>query len=295
MKNCKRIFIGGTGRSGTSVFNKLLLGQKDIFGLDKKEGKFLISPRGLLDLYVNCSASYSPARASMAVNDFRNLMTRTVCTSKVYGYPYKFDELLGGGRYFEYLESFLSNFKNDTESVALYLKEDYFFSIAGQYVDDLFSSAARESEKHHWVEKTPHNILQVDFLWKLIPDAVIINIQRDPRAVVKSILNIGWVSSLSEGCQYYKQVFSKFRTQSDILNSKANFYSLVRLEDIALEREMVKIALERVLGDISIDFDIIDWKKDSIEGWKRGFTQSEFRFVSDELEEEIAFFGYDPS
>jgi hypothetical protein len=50
-----------------------------------------------------------------------------------------------------------------------------------------------------------------------------------------------------------------------------------------------------VLGDISIDFDIIDWKKDSIEGWKKGFTQSEFRFVSDELEEEIAFFGYDPS
>lgn len=54
-------------------------------------------------------------------------------------------------------------------------------------VDDLFSRYARKRGKARWAEKTPTNILHIDYLFRLFPHAKFLHIIRDPRDTYCSI------------------------------------------------------------------------------------------------------------
>ena len=46
--------------------------------------------------------------------------------------------------------------------------------------------------RRDWCEKTPFNILCMDFLWELVPEATIVHIKRHPVAVVASHVDQPW-------------------------------------------------------------------------------------------------------
>jgi hypothetical protein len=54
-------------------------------------------------------------------------------------------------------------------------------------VDHLFSSYARREGKIRWAEKTPTNILHIDYLFRLFPRAQFLHVIRDPRDTYCSI------------------------------------------------------------------------------------------------------------
>jgi hypothetical protein len=54
-------------------------------------------------------------------------------------------------------------------------------------VDDLFSRYARKQGKTRWAEKTPTNILRIDYVFRLFPHAKFLHIIRDPRDTFCSI------------------------------------------------------------------------------------------------------------
>jgi hypothetical protein len=54
-------------------------------------------------------------------------------------------------------------------------------------VDDIFMGYARREGKQRWAEKTPTNILRIDFLFRLFPRAQFVHVIRDPRDAYCSI------------------------------------------------------------------------------------------------------------
>jgi hypothetical protein len=54
-------------------------------------------------------------------------------------------------------------------------------------IDHLFSTYACDQGKHRWAEKTPTNILHIDYLFRLFPHAQFLHVIRDPRDTYCSI------------------------------------------------------------------------------------------------------------
>jgi hypothetical protein len=48
--------------------------------------------------------------------------------------------------------------------------------ILRRAVDTMFGGAAADARKPTWCEKTPFNLLCMDFLWELVPEATIVHI-----------------------------------------------------------------------------------------------------------------------
>lgn len=108
MEKAKRVFIGGTGRSGTTVLNNLLGRNTDILSFPN-ESRFIIDPDGLLNLRRFLSSSYTIVDAREAIFRFERLM-RVYLTvpSKAPYEGYAFANTFGREFYFDHLDSFLS-------------------------------------------------------------------------------------------------------------------------------------------------------------------------------------------
>ena len=219
----RQLFIGGSGRSGTLILLNIMGTHKDIFNLPI-EMRFIIDPDGLIDLVDALTVNYSPFLGREALYRFQRLMTEYLAQPGTRPYlDYNFPEWFGRDFYFKTVDEFISGlteyefwgssvFENppapplnagtdstkETQTPAGKRKikgATYFpdrgllIKKAAEFVDTLFSHAAAEKGKPIWVEKTPFNILHAEFLWELFPEAGLIHIKRDPRAVANSLAN----------------------------------------------------------------------------------------------------------
>ncbi len=73
MNDPKRLFIGGTGRSGTSVLYKLLGQNRDIHSFPW-EMRFIIDPDGILDMVNNLGENFTSVGAREALFRFERMM-----------------------------------------------------------------------------------------------------------------------------------------------------------------------------------------------------------------------------
>ena len=91
----ERIWIGGTGRSGTSLLYRLL-GEHPLVHAYPSEMRFVVDSGGVFDLVGALSDDFSPGRATAAWRSFRDLMLLQL--DKPWTPPYKgfrFSEWLG--------------------------------------------------------------------------------------------------------------------------------------------------------------------------------------------------------
>lgn len=103
-----RIFIGGTGRSGTTILYNVLRCQEEIHALPH-EMRFLIDPDGLIDLVDALTDSYSPVRAREAVYRFERLMRVYLTVPDRAPYQsFDFHGLFGREHYEAKLDEFLA-------------------------------------------------------------------------------------------------------------------------------------------------------------------------------------------
>ncbi len=74
--NLKKIFIGGTGRSGTTLLYKCLGRNPDIYILPKNsESRFIIDHDGIQDLIENLTVKYDIGKPTESLRRFKALMT----------------------------------------------------------------------------------------------------------------------------------------------------------------------------------------------------------------------------
>ena len=240
MNKIPRIFIGGTGRSGTTILYDILGRHPKIYGL-KDEIRFIIDYNGLINLVDALTINYSPAQGGRAIVEVETFLLKHLTQKDKSPYPwYHIQDYLGKEVYFEKVNHFIEKltlgrfdghatwFRDEGKEGLPLLKRKvnrrvkifsdeslkipsipmarYFserkeiIGIVADFVDDLFYSAAKKAGKFTWVEKTPYNILNYSFIRELFPDALFIHIKRDPRSVAQSYFRQTWAPNTTEDC-----------------------------------------------------------------------------------------------
>lgn len=245
----KYVFVGGPGRSGTSVFVHRLQLWPAIGSFLDNELKFFSEADGIWDLYWNFVKAFSPQRAPMALKRFR-LLSQDVATSSA--------RYVGLSEHIG--EKALSNLVETTigqlctpEGIARQVGPDEFFRLFAGMTETLAGYLKYPDEiaptERVFVEKTPHNLLRTDLLARLPLKSVFIHVMRDPRLIAASLLKMPWgPGDLVQCCQWVEQYMiamtSKFAWARD---NGITIHSLF-IEGIASQKAQHIQYLKRVLG-----------------------------------------------
>ena len=171
------IFIGGTGRSGTTLVVRLL-DQHPSIATIKWESHFMVDNLGLpavVDRGAEALADF--------LDHFRNQWWRRRVENlkrKPY-YAGLCDDLPREPSW-----AIVDQFELDIRQAR---KKADRLRISQRFVSELMSLFLKSRGKSRWAEKTPKNALMSDFLLELFPNARIINCIRDGRDVAASMVD----------------------------------------------------------------------------------------------------------
>jgi hypothetical protein len=256
----KRIFIGGIGRSGTTIALNALYRHPDVYAVPL-ETKFLVEEDGFADLIHALTDGFSTAGASVAVDRFEALMRRYV-TGKD---PSKFTEMhvLSSDVFPGYMNAF-------DRCTRLIHGRRYFadraplLAATRTFIAETFDAAARESGHAVWVEKTPSNIWRLSFLREIWPDCFMVHAIRDPRDILVSLMEKGWLPeailpalTILEG---YLAALLKVRRDR---RSDPRFLE-IRLEALVADPSRVLATLADGLGLAPFDADAVRGVEDTM-------------------------------
>lgn len=196
------VFVGGTGRSGTTVVGDLLGNHSQIRTSTPIEIKFLTNKSGLVDVVFGYSSEIEKSAGKVLILNFRTYRKRKQKEkerlSKILAEFNKFiwekwwdiDAPPPHGRG---LTSGIAKF--DLENLLKKLERDLKINrkwAARRFMANFISKQFDAGDEIYWVETTPMNIPEANKLQKLFPNALFINMVRDPRDVIASLLTKKW-------------------------------------------------------------------------------------------------------
>ena len=255
-----KIFIGGTGRSGTTILLHGLYRHPDLYAVPI-ETKFLVSSSGMCDLVDALTTRYAIGTACDALERFDRLM-RFLLTERErpVGTEFNVLEIFGEENYYKALNAFVDRLTRLTfvtrfppgrfgqhhypsEVTGANRVMGRFFpdrqellSICRQFVDALFQRNAEARGKNGWVEKTPANLMRLEFLQELYPDSLFIHIKRDPRGVIYSQTKQPWApGDVREAARYMEDTYRAWFDRRKQLNLSARRYLEVTLEELVAD------------------------------------------------------------
>lgn len=247
MGNSKRIhsvvpvFIGGTGRSGTTVLGDLLNEHSKVRTSNPTEIKFLANRGGFLDVVFGSMNSQLENREKISIFHYRTYRQRA-----------QKDLLQRRERLEEFSEKLWQKWwqidapaphgpglhagieKKDLQEIL----NDYSRSIkknpvkqAREFMVSFIDAQRKHKDEKYWAETTPMNISYSHRLIKLFPEAKFIVIRRDPRDVIASLLTKDWgPNSPLEGVEWIE---SRLRADHEALKSvPRNQILFINLEDL---------------------------------------------------------------
>lgn len=268
------VFVAGTGRSGTSRIADII-GEHPLIHRIPMETRFLVDPGGLRDLADALTDRYDPTVGEDALHRLGDFLTVRV--------PGRRDdrgrtvpELVGQERYRDAVQQLWPRLIADTydepapaggfwdvdrpagpfDPPSRRRVVPRYFSDRGELlgilrglVDTMFGGAAADAGKPTWCEKTPFNLLYMDFLWELVPEATIVHITRHPVSVLASHLAQTWAPSTVDGAlAYLKPVYHRWLTWRNSVDLTDRGYVEVKAEDLAADWPGQRRALFERLG-----------------------------------------------
>ncbi|CAN2039964.1 putative Sulfotransferase [Candidatus Magnetomoraceae bacterium gMMP-15] len=263
MKTKKQIFIGGTGRCGTSVLAHMIKLHQDIFYFP--EPRFLIDPGGLKDLLSGC-INLDTFRKNM-VTHFRRIMTKN---------------LINHGWSEAHLVYSSKNINKIIEKT--FCGNKNFKQSAAGFIDELFGVALKIKKKKYWAEKTPHTILIADTIYNIYPTMKFIHIIREPKDVFCSMLEQEWgPNNIQEFITYYKIIMEKAYI-AQIRIPRENYF-VINLESFVTNKyQSIKLIFDFI--DIRNNFDTIEKyfgmvnrDRANIHKFKKILKKSEIEFI----------------
>lgn len=122
-------------------------------------------------------------------------------------------------------------------------------AILRRAVDAMFGGAAADVGKPTWCEKTPFNLLCMDFLWELVPEATIVHVKRHPVAVVASHVDQPCAPSTVDGAlAWLSPVYDRWLGWKATADLGTKRYVEIRAEDLAADWPAQRKALFESVG-----------------------------------------------
>jgi hypothetical protein len=117
-----------------------------------------------------------------------------------------------------------------------------------RFMRDFISSQENHGNQKYWVETTPLNVAQARRIKKLFPNALFINMVRDPRDVIASLLTKNWGPTTPlEGLEWIEKRLIDGHNALRAIPSKQKI--TIALEDLAIHnREKSYQAILTFLG-----------------------------------------------
>jgi hypothetical protein len=252
----KPVFVGGTGRSGTTVVGDLLGLHQDIRTSVPIEIKFLANKSGLLQLVFGRDAPDSEKK--IALLDLRKRRRRWISKrekfkkiqaeflDRIWNTWWDIDAPPPHGRG---LQSGIT--KQQLEKLLATLIFELRINrvwAARRFMRNFISSQAAHRGQKYWVETTPLNIAQAERILKIFPNALFINMVRDPRDVIASLLTKNWGPTTPlEGIEWIQKRLIDAHNALRTIPAKQQI--TIALEDLAInKREQSYQSLLTFLG-----------------------------------------------
>ena len=154
------------------------------------------------------------------------------------------------------------------------------------------AGAAADANKPTWCEKTPFNLLCMDFLWELVPEATIVHIKRHPVAVVASHVDQPWAPPTVDGAlAWLTPVYHRWLAWKATADSTGKRYVEVKAEDLAVGWPEQRRALFQLLGVDDVETRST-FRSQVLEGRHDQFEPGTRELVEQRLGDVIPAMGY---
>jgi hypothetical protein len=235
------IFIGGTGRSGTTVLGDLLNEHSLVRTSNPTEIKFLANRGGFLDVIFGSMNSQLENREKISIFHYRTYRQRA--QKDLQQRRERFDEFvnkiwekwweidapaphgpgLHAGIDKQDLQKLLANYSKNIKRNPI--------QQARKFMESFINLQKDQKTEKYWAETTPMNISYSHRLIKLFPKAKFIVIRRDPRDVIASLLTKDWGPNTPlEGIEWIE---SRLRADNDALKAiDPKQVLVIHLEDL---------------------------------------------------------------
>lgn len=314
------IFVAGTGRCGTSQLANILGEHPQIHRIPI-ETHFIVDPGGFRDLADALTVRYDPIVGDDALRRLSDILTVRLAGQRDRDRGYTVAAAIGERRYWDavgrlWRQLVASTFDEDVRARAPgfghadwaagpFEPQSYrraiprYFSdrrelieILRRALDTMFGGAAADAGKPAWCEKTPFNLLCMDFLWELVPEATIVHIKRHPVAVVASHVDQPWAPPTVDGAlAWLKPVYDRWLAWKTTADLTGRRYVEVRAEDLAADWPGQRRALFELLG--VDDFATRStFQPDSLENRNGQFDRGTRELVERALDGVIPAMGY---
>ena len=150
----------------------------------------------------------------------------------------------------------------------------------GEFLRILMETMVRKQGVRRWADSTPHHLLYLPLIKKLIPDALIVHIIRDGRDVAVSLRKIGWIrpfawdrnGSLLVSGLFWKWMVLKGRNHGSKMGSD---YMEVHYEELVNNPRDTLAEISMFIGE-DLDYDRISSKGlDSVKSPNSSFKSDE--------------------
>ncbi len=252
------VFVGGTGRSGTTVMGDLLGNHPDVRTSTPIEIKFLSNRSGLLDVVFGREDLPNKKKDSVSIFHYRTYRKRrqrekekqaiilAEFEEQVWNKWWDIDAPPPHGRG---LTSGIS--RPNLERLMTSLRRDLRINriwAARRFMKKFIALQYDAGAEKYWVETTPMNIPTADKLLKIFPNALFITMVRDPRDVIASLLTKNWgPTTPMEGLAWIEKRLTDGHNALKAVPAKQKI--TIALEDLAINnREETYRKLTNFLG-----------------------------------------------
>lgn len=204
------IFVGGTGRSGTTVVGRLL-GASSGYEVIPVETKFHVSPRGLPPFI---SGKISGEEVSRAL---RRQWNDSHAQGSGLSLVVEHDVL-----------------KAALRELVRWEGGENRLPPARMLMEAVLNPFALAAGKQGWIEMTPRVVLHARLMRRLFPDMNMINVIRDGRDVASSLVAMGWQPEFFQALRWWETRMA--RAHVELSRVPASSVLTVCMEDLVLHR-----------------------------------------------------------
>lgn len=293
-----KIFIAGTGRSGTTLLHRIIGTHPSVYQVPW-ESKFIVEGDGLNALIPRLCDEFSISASDLALLRFMETMgvPAQPLTQDSSELDLRYADHIGAENYYPAVKDYLRAISDGDVLDAPYPKRfDHrgeLITLTRAFIARLFGEAAIKSQKRFWVEKTPSNIIALDFLWELFPEAAVINIKRDPRGVLWSFMEQPWwPNELERAATLLEHIYWRWARLKSRLNLTSLRYREIKLEDLA-SRPAESLAKVAETTGLTPEFSWTGLDLGMVDRWKSEMPAAHQRYCETRLAPYFALMGYD--